>query len=404
MNSSFLYHAWGLYAHECTREEYKGNTIILHIQAKEREKVCPRCGKRHLVKNGYRIRDFMGLPIGGKKVLVRMKVQRYKCRDCDYDQQERIPFATGSRSYTHRFAKYVVDLLRGMTLQDVSNHLGVSWDTVKEIHSTCLERHYSPPSLEGVENIGIDEFAVRKGHVYKTIVVDLDSGRVLYVGDGKGADALTKFWKKVRRKDIRIKHVATDLSAAFIASVMENCPEAVHVFDHFHVVKLMNEKLDDIRRKVYSMEKDVNKRKVLKGTRYLLLGNGTDIFDKQHKSRLDNALAMNEPLSKAYYLKEQLRQIWMQPVKSMGEDVFDDWVRQAEQSKIPQLQKMAVTMRAYKTGILAWYDCHLSTGKVEGINNKIKVMKRNAYGFRDDKYFTLRLYALHDCRITRNVR
>ena len=403
MNSSFLYHAWGLYTHECTREEYKGNTIILHIQTKEREKVCPRCGKRHLVKNGYRFRDFVGLPIGGKKVIIRMKVQRYKCRHCDYDQQERIPFATGSRSYTHRFAKYVVDLLRGMTLQDVSNHLGVSWDTVKEIHSTYLERHYSPPSLEGVENIGIDEFAVRKGHVYKTIVVDLDSGRVLYVGDGKGADALAKFWRKVKRKGIKIKHVATDLSAAFIASVMENCPEAVHVFDHFHVVKLMNEKLDDIRRKVYNMEKDVNKRKVLKGTRFLLLGNGADIFDKQHKTRLDNALAMNEPLSKAYYLKEQLRQIWMQPVKSMGEDVLDDWVRQAEQSKIPQLQKMAVTMRAYKTGILAWYDCHLSTGKVEGINNKIKVMKRNAYGFRDDKYFTLRLYALHDCRITRNV-
>ena len=403
MNSSFLYHAWGLYAHECTREEYKGNTIILHIQTKEREKVCPRCGKRHLVKNGYRFRDFVGLPIGGKKVIIRMKVQRYKCRHCDYDQQERIPFATGSRSYTHRFAKYVVDLLRGMTLQDVSNHLGVSWDTVKEIHSTYLERHYSPPSLEGIENIGIDEFAVRKGHVYKTIVVDLDSGRVLYVGDGKGADALTKFWSKVKRKGIKIKHVATDLSAAFIASVMENCPEAVHVFDHFHVVKLMNEKLDDIRRKVYSMEKDVNKRKVLKGTRYLLLGNGADIFDKQHKTRLDNALAMNEPLSKAYYLKEQLRQIWMQPVKAMGECVFDDRVRQAEQSKIPQLQKMAVTMRAYRSGILAWYDCHLSTGKVEGINNKIKVMKRNAYGFRDDKYFTLRLYALHDCRITRNV-
>ncbi len=350
MNSSFLYHAWGLYTHECTREEYKGNTIILHIQTKEREKVCPRCGKRHLVKNGYRFRDFVGLPIGGKKVIIRMKVQRYKCRHCDYDQQERIPFATGSRSYTHRFAKYVVDLLRGMTLQDVSNHLGVSWDTVKEIHSTYLERHYSPPSLEGVENIGIDEFAVRKGHVYKTIVVDLDSGRVLYVGDGKGADALAKFWRKVKRKGIKIKHLATDLSAAFIASVMENCPEAVHVFDHFHVVKLMNEKLDDIRRKVYSMEKDVNKRKVLKGTRYLLLGNGADIFDKQHKSRLDNALAMNEPLSKAYYLKEQLRQIWMQPVKAMGECVFDDWVRQAEQSKIPQLQKMAVTMRAYRSG------------------------------------------------------
>lgn len=403
MNSSFLYHAWGLYALECTREEYKGNTIILHVQTKERIKTCPRCGKRHFVKNGYRFRDFVGLPIGGKKVIIRMKVQRYKCKDCDFDQQERIPFATGSRSYTHRFAKYVVDLLRGMTLQDVSNHLGVSWDTVKEIHSTYLERHYSPPSLEGVENIGIDEFAVRKGHVYKTIVVDLDSGRILYVGDGKGTDALTGFWKKVKRKGIRIRYVATDLSTAFIASVMENCPEATLVFDHFHVVKLMNEKLDDIRRKAYNMEKDVNKRKVLKGTRYLLLGNGADIFDKQYRTRLDNALAMNEPLSKAYYLKEQLREIWMQPMKSMAEGVLDDWVRQAEQSRIPQLMRMAVTMKAYRRGILAWYDCHLSTGKVEGINNKIKVMKRNAYGFRDDRYFTLRLYALHDFRITRNV-
>ena len=403
MNSSFLYHAWGLYTLECTREEYKGNTIILHVQTKERIKTCPRCGKRHFVKNGYRFRDFVGLPIGGKKVIIRMKVQRYKCKDCDFDQQERIPFATGSRSYTHRFAKYVVDLLRGMTLQDVSNHLGVSWDTVKEIHSTYLERHYSPPSLEGVENIGIDEFAVRKGHVYKTIVVDLDSGRILYVGDGKGTDALTGFWKKVKRKGIRIRYVATDLSTAFIASVMENCPEATLVFDHLHVVKLMNEKLDDIRRKAYNMEKDVNKRKVLKGTRYLLLGNGADIFDKQYRTRLDNALAMNEPLSKAYYLKEQLREIWMQPMKSMAEGVLDDWVRQAEQSRIPQLMRMAVTMKAYRRGILAWYDCHLSTGKVEGINNKIKVMKRNAYGFRDDRYFTLRLYALHDFRITRNV-
>ena len=136
--------------------------------------------------------------------------------------------------------------------------------------------------------------------MYKTIVVDLDSGRILYVGDGKGTDALTEFWKKVKRKGIRIRHVATDLSTAFMASVMENCPEATLVFDHFHAVNLMNEKLDDIRRKAYSMEKDVNKRKVLKGTRYLLLGNGADIFDKQYRTRLDNALAMNEPLSKAY--------------------------------------------------------------------------------------------------------
>ena len=405
MNSSFLYHAWGLYSLECTREEYKGNTIILHVQSKKRQKECPKCGKCYLIKNGYRTRDFLGLPIGGKKVIIRMKVQRYKCKcdGCDYDQQENIPFATGGCSYTHRFAKYVVDMLRSMTLKDAAARLGVSWDTIKEIHSNHLKRRYSPPSLDGVECIGIDEFAVKKGHVYKTIVVDLVSGRIIYVGEGKGIDALSDFWKRVKRKNISIKYIATDLSAAFIGSVLENCPDAIHVFDHFHVMKLMNDKLDDIRRIQFNMEKDVNKRKVLKGTRYLLLGNGSDIYDDKYRTRLDNALAMNEPLSKAYYLKEQLREIWVQVDKEDAEKVLVDWVEQAKSSKIPQLQKMAMTILAYKRGILAWYDCHISTGKVEGINNKIKVMKRNAYGFRDEEYFKLRLYALHECRITRNV-
>ena len=405
MNSSFLYHAWGLYNHICTHEEYKGNTIILHVEAKERQIECPNCGCRHLVKNGFRMRDFIGLPVGGRKVIIRMKVQRYKCKNkvCDYDRQEHIPFATGSCGYTHRFAKYVVGLLKAMTLKDAANLLGVTWDTIKDIHSRHLEYHYAPPSLDGVDCIGIDEFAVREGHISKTIVVDLRSGRILHVGEGKGADALKGFWKRIKRKGIDIKYVATDLSAAFISSVYEHCPNAVHVFDHFHVVKLMNEKLDDIRRVQYNMEKDINKRKVLKGTRYLLLSNGEDIFDKEYKTRLDNALDMNKPLSQAYYLKEQLREFWTQVNKEEAEKVMLDWVSQAKESKVPQLMKMAATIMAHRTGILAWYDCHISTGKVEGINNKIKVMKRNAYGFRDERYFELRLFALHDCRITRNV-
>jgi transposase len=374
MNSSFLYHAFGLYSHECTRIEYKGNTIILNVQSKERQKVCPKCGKRHLVKNGYRYRDFIGLPIGGKKVIIRMKVQRYRCKSegCDYDQQEDITFATGSRSYTHRFAKYVVDLLKVMT-------------------------------IKGVENIGIDEFAVKKGHIYKTIVVDLNKGRIIYVGEGKGTDALDKFWKKVSKKGIVIKTVATDLSSAFTSSVLQNVPGAVHVFDHFHVVKLMNDKLDDIRRSQYAMEKDINKRNVIKGTKYLILQNGKDVLDKYHKNRLENVLAMNAPLNKAYYLKESLREIWTQINKEEAEKVLLDWVQQAQDSGVKQLKVMANTIMAHRTGILAWYDNHISTAKVEGINNKIKVMKRTAYGFRDDKYFKLRLFALHDCRITRNV-
>lgn len=405
MNSSFLYHVWGLYNHKCTGVEYKGNNIILHVETKKRQDVCPKCGKRHLVKNGYRFRNFIGLPIGGKKTILRMKVQRYKCTNgnCDYDQQEKIPFATGSRSYTHRFAKYVACLLKAMTIKDVANLLNITWDTVKEIHMNYLKQHYSSPSLNGVSCIGIDEFAVCKGQVYKTIVVDLKTGQILHVGEGKGADALDKFWERVRRKNVQIKYIATDLSSAYISSIYRNCPDAIHVFDHFHVVKLMNDKLDDIRRVQYSMEKNVNKRKVLKGTRYLLLKNGKDIFDKNYRTRLDNALDLNKPLSQAYYLKEKLREIWTQEEKLDAEDVLTDWIRQAKESKISQLIKMANVLAAHRSGILAWYDCHISTGKVEGINNKIKVMKRTAYGIRDNTYFKLRLFALHDCRITRNV-
>ena len=135
----------------------------------------------------------------------------------------------------------------------------------------------------------------------------------------------------------------------------------------------------------------------------MLLGVLPDSNNKEYKTRLDNALAMNKPLSQAYYLKEQLREVWTQVNRDEAENILLDWVKQAQESKVPQLMKMAATIMAHRTGILAWYDCHISTGKVQGINNKIKVMKRTAYGFRDERYFELRLYALHDCRITRNV-
>ena len=205
MNSSFLYHAWGLYHHKCLREKYKGNTIILHIESKRSPKYCPKCGHPHLVKNVFLTRDFISLPIGGKKVILRMKVLPYKCKcaDSDYDCQERISFAPGSHSYTRRFARYVVDLLKGMTLKDTAHLLGVSWDTIKEIHTHHLECHYARPSLEGVDSIGIDEFAVRKGPVHKTIIVDLMSGRILHVVTGQGGRCFGRILEKGQTKEAR---------------------------------------------------------------------------------------------------------------------------------------------------------------------------------------------------------
>ena len=404
MDTSFLYHVFGLIGLKCTRTEYKGNALVLNVEYSKRKIKCPCCGKHTLVKNGYRYRNIVTLPVGMKPTVLHMKVQRYKCKECGYDQQENISFTTGGRSYTHRFARFVVDLLKGATLQQVASWLHVSWDTVKEIHSTYLKGHYAPPSLDGVEFIGIDEFAVLKGHKYKTIVVDLVSGRILYVGDGKSEQSLEKFWKRVRKKGVKIKYVSTDMSEAFINSVRNNAPEAVLVFDHFHVVKLMNEKLDDIRREVMRSQTDEHMKSLIKGTRYILLANEENIREDDRGARkLDRALALNTPLTQAYYLKEDLRQIYKQKNRDDAKTKLDEWIKMARGSGQDQLETMANTLEQAEDGILAYYTCRISTGKVEGINNKIKVMKRNAYGFRDDRYFTLRLYALHDCRITRNV-
>jgi transposase len=143
---------------------------------------------------------------------------------------------------------------------------------------------------------------------------------------------LDGFWAKVKKAGIRIEAVATDLSPAFISAVMTHLPNATLVFDHFHVVKLMNDAPDEIRRGLYRQEKDLNKRKVIKGTRWLLLCNGKDILDHEFKTGLDNALKMNEPLTKAYCLKESLREIRTQAHKEQAAEALDKWLKQAYQA------------------------------------------------------------------------
>ena len=400
ISSSFLFFAFGIQGFQCNSFGYKDSQIVLNIQKRSDKMCCPHCKSRHIVRNGYVWRDFKTVPIGHTPVVLHTKIQRVKCKRCGCDQQEAIHFAHGKRTYTARLENLVMDLLDIATIKSVAEYLHLAWDTVKDIHKRRLRARYKNPDIRGVRNIGIDEFAVRKGHVYKTIVVDLDTGRIIHVGEGKGADALKGFWLKVDHYGVVIEHIATDLSKAFIASVMENAPVAVHVFDHFHVVKLMNEAIDKLRSRMYHDEKDVNRRKVIKGMRWLLLCNGKDIYDDKHRERLENALSMNKPLAQAYYLKESMREIWMQVSKSKAAIVIDDWICQARSTKVPLIEKVANTIAAYRYGILAWYDCHISTAKVEGINNKIKVLKRNAYGFRDEQYFNLRLYALHERNVT----
>ena len=196
--------------------------------------------------------------------------------------------------------------------------------------------------------------------------------------------ALLPFWKRLRASRARIEAVATDMSPAYIDAVTSNLPEATLVFDRFHVIKLYTDKLSELRRELHRHLADTMQKKVLKGVRWLLLKRPENLDPtRREPERLAEALRLNEPLAIAYHLKDQLREIWEQDDQETAQALLLDWIAYAESSGLRMLRKFARTLRFHAFGILAWYDYPISTGPLEGTNNKIKTMKRQAYGFRD---------------------
>jgi transposase len=398
MSTSLLYHAFGIKGYRYVRTSYvQGQTIFTLGQEPDSYR-CSACGSADVVSRGHVERRFRTLPIGPRPTFLVLPIPRTECRACGVVRQVDVTFADPRRSYTKRFERYVRELSRRMTIRDVAAHLGVGWDLVKDIQKRDLSRRFAKPKLKHLRRIAIDEIAVAKGHRYMTIVLDLDSGAVVFVGDGKGADAPEPFWKRLRPSGARIGAVAMDMSAAYRGAVSAHLRKAVIVFDHFHVIKLFNDKLSDLRRSLYHRA-EADQKKVLKGARWLLLKNPENLdTDKDEKQRLEEALALNKPLATAYYLKEDLRRFWEQPGKRFATAFLNDWLRKAEASGVRMLQQMAKTLAAHRSGLLAYYDAMITSGPMEGTNNKIKTMKRAAYGFRDPEFFKLKILAIHETK------
>lgn len=327
----------GVKNHECTRIEYKHGGSILHIQTQKDKICCPRCGKKDFVNSGTVVRDFKSLPMGNRPITLRKTVQRIYCSHCGCTVQEEIPFAKGKCQYTKKLGRYIQDLCMYMTIKSVADHLGMSWNTVKEINKGRHKRKYGRPDLRGLRIMGIDEFAVR-----------------------------------------------------------EHLPNATLIFDHFHVVKLANDALDRVRIDTYKGLESKEKAGAVKGLRWILLGNGEQLRSDNAAQRLKKAMDVNADLATSYYLKEELRSVWNQADKEAARTVLHNWIKKARESGVRHMKKLADTLGLHMEGILAYYDYRISSGKVEGLNNKIKTIKRQAYGFRDDEYFKLRILSMHD--------
>jgi transposase len=401
MSTSLLYHGFGIVGYRYVRTDYRDGDIIFTTARKEFSLRCPACKSKNIIRHGSLPRWFHSLPIGRKPTYIKTEIPRVECKECETIRQADIGFADPRYTYTRALGRYVLDLARYMTISDVAKHLGLSWDLIKSIQKRDLEKKYSNPHLRDLKRIAIDEIYVGK-RGYLTIVLNILSGAVVFVGDGKGSEALEPFWEKLRRyQKLKIEAVAIDMSPAYIKSVRENLQDATIVFDHFHVIKMFNEKLSDFRRQLYNITERKLHRSVLKGTRWLLLTAEENLANNQEKKqRLEEALAINKPLATVYYMKEDLRQLWKwTDDKIAAEWHLKSWIEMARHSGIQMLKKFAKTLERHLEGILAYFDFDsLSTGPLEGTNNKIKTMQRKAYGYRDMEFFKLKIKALHETK------
>lgn len=400
MSTSILYQIFALREVDYVKMELSRGIALFHVRLKPRAICCSLCHSREVCLQGQKERIFRHIGTNFKRVDVVCMIPRVNCKECGAVRQVKIPFADPYKRFTRPFERQILELCRHMTMQEVADYLEVSWDTVKEIEKRYLYRHFARPKLKKLRRIAIDEIAVRKGHNYLTVVMDLESGAIVFVGDGKGADALKPFWKRLKASRAKIEAVAQDMSPAYASAVRTNLPQAVMVYDRFHVMKLFNHYLSCLRRELYSQMKDKTMRDMLKGSRWLLLKNPENLNeDYDEPKRLEEALAANQSLATGYYLKESLREIfWNCETYEEAEQFLDEWIVDAKASNVRLIVDMAFTLERHRQGLLNYHLYPITTGPLEGTNNKIKTLKRQAYGYRDIEFFKLKILALHTCK------
>lgn len=400
MSDYLLYHVWGIRGYRVVSlEKLVGTDSVMTIEPGDAAVRCPVCGSKDVMRKGVKERLLRSTPIGSRAMYFQVRIPRVHCGKCRVLRQIHLPFAESHRRHTRQFERYASELAAITTTARAAEHLGVSWDLIRDIEARVLERRYRKRPLKKLRRLAIDEIYLGKTTKFLTVVLDLDSGAIVFVGRGKGSETLAPFWRKLRAAHAKIAAVAADMSPAFALAVRQNLPEAVLVHDRFHVIKLYNEMLTTLRRDLHREAADMLHKDVLKGVRWLLLKHAENLDDKRHEhQRLLDALKLNESLCVAYYLRDDLNQFWEQRNQAEAERFLDDWIARAQASGVKLVMKFAKTLQTHRQGLLAWYDHPISTGPLEAVNNKIRLCQRQAFGYRNYEFFVLKLFGLHQTR------
>ena len=395
--TSYLYHALGLKGYVHQRTDYRGGGVFHHVELAPHKRRCRNCSARwnRLQLQGCFQRCIRTLPVATRHQFVVLHGHRQSCSQCGQTLREPIAFAQGKRRYTNAFAQYVVQLCRIATIKAVARLLGVGWDLVKEIHKAHLGQRLKKRKLSQLRYLAIDEFATHSGHLYMTVVLDLESGQIVSLHEGKDAPALVACLRHLKRRCKSLRAIAIDMSDAYHKAIRQVFAAKVDVVhDPYHVVALANKAIDQTRRTM--MRKlETGPKQLLKGTRFLLL-RGLENLNERSLEHLMQLMEINEPLYQAYLLKEEIRHFWNLPDSAAGNAFLDAWIEQACSIGNQFFARLARTLHRHRPGLLDYFKHRISTGPLEGLNNKIKVLKRRAYGFRDMDYFKLNLYFIHE--------
>jgi len=298
----------------------------------------------------------------------------------------------GSR-YTKRFCKLVSGMCRHMSIQAVSRHLNLRWETVKNMDKSYLEESLpdlDPKRLKNLKRIGVDEVARAKGHDYMTVIYDMDEGHLIGVETGRTADVLIAFLEKIPKHVAKgIEAVAMDMGRAYQKAVRECLPHADIVFDRFHVMQNYSKALGNQRR-IEFRKANKEGKDLLKGTHYLVLKNASKLNEEQAQ-KLQNLLSENTNLNTLYLMKEQLQLLWTLGNVEEMESALEAWCELADESGLLYLKKFAKSLRSHSVGICNFAKHKLTSARIEAGNISIGMIRKRARGIRDTEYFKLKI-------------
>ncbi len=370
------------------------DTLLISLEPlAERLPICSRCAEPSPLIHERRIRQVRERDLLDQRVLLQVPVRRVDCLHCGR-VTERIDWLEPASRLTRRLRVWLEGLLQLLPISHVSRLTGLHWHTLKTLDKRRLEAAVGTFEPGDVRRLVMDEFALHKGHRYATVIMDAERTRVLWVGHGNSRESIRPFFELLGERCQQIEAVAMDMNTAFDLEVQQHCPQAEVVYDLFHVVaRYGREVIDRIRvDQANRLREDKPARKVVKQSRWLLLRNRENLKDGQ-AVQLQELLAANQPLATVYVLKDALKEVWYAPSVREGWRRWQSWLRHARASGLAPLHRCARNLRNSARGILASARFPMHTSVLEGVNNRIKVIKRMAYGFRDSNYFFLKIKA-----------